>query len=291
MESSRSQEFIPVNIPSASALTDFNKRQSTQNVIGFSVCSLSLEEHLNQILKWAEARLSKVVCVANVHMLMEGHWHDDFSQILKQADMLTPDGMPLAWMVSWLRSKQQDRVAGMDLLLGLCQKVQQRQKVQQTVKFFFVGSTPDVLSRMEARLQRDFPLVEIAGIANFPFRPLTEEEDQALVKQINASGAGIVFVSLGCPKQERWMNEHRGKVRAVMIGLGGAFPVFAGKIKRAPASVRKLGLEWLYRLVQEPGRLWQRYASTIPPFVFLAMRQAFLRDDLQHEPRWRDENL
>lgn len=291
MESSRSQELVPVNAPSVSASVDFNKIQSSQNVIGFSVCALSLEEHLNQILKWAEVRLSRVVCVANVHMLMEGHWHDDFSQILKQADMLTPDGMPLAWMVSWLRLKRQDRVAGMDLLLGLCQKVQKNRRMQQTVKFFFVGSTPDVLSQMEARFHREFPSVKIAGIANFPFRPLTEEEDRALVEQINASGAGIVFVSLGCPKQERWMNEHRDKVRAVMIGLGGAFPVFAGKVKRAPAGVRKLGLEWLYRLVQEPGRLWQRYASTIPPFVFLALRQAFFRNEWQSKPRWRDKNL
>lgn len=250
-------------------------RQSTflshqvQDVIGFSICTLSLEEHIEQILQWADSHLSKVVCVANVHMLMEGRWHRDFSRVLKRADMLTPDGMPLAWMVSWLRLKRQDRVAGMDLFLGLCEKSRER-----PVSLFFVGSTPDVLSQIEHRIKTEFPEVKVAGFANFPFRQMSEEEDRALVKQINASKAGIVLVSLGCPKQERWMSAHKNRINGVMIGLGGAFPVFAGQKKRAPNFVRRLGLEWLYRLRQEPRRLWQRYASTIPPFIFLAIKQA-----------------
>ena len=248
------------------------KKTPVQDVIGFSVCTLSIEQHISQILDWADAQMSKVVCVANVHMLMEGHWHEDFSKILKQADMLTPDGAPLAWMVSWLRLRRQERVAGMDILLGLCQSAKER-----SVSLFFVGSTPDVLSSIQQKLSQDFPDVKILGIANFPFRPLTADEDRDLIQEINSSGAGIVLVSLGCPKQERWMNEHKDKVRAVMIGLGGVFPIFAGQKKWAPKIVRKLGLEWLYRLVQEPKRLWNRYATTIPPFVFLALRQAFRR--------------
>ncbi|MEO1684743.1 MAG: WecB/TagA/CpsF family glycosyltransferase [Cyanobacteria bacterium J06631_12] len=249
-----------------------NKETPTQNVIGFSVCSLSLEEHLDQILQWADARVSKVVCVANVHMLMEGHWHPDFSKILKQADMLTPDGMPLAWMVSWLQFKPQERVAGMDIFLGLCRRAK-----RQSVRLFLVGSTPEVRNNIQRKIKREFSGVEIAGIADFPFRPMTWQEDEALVKEINNSGANIVLVSLGCPKQERWMSAHKNRIHAVMIGLGGAFPVFAGKAKRAPAIIRKSGLEWLYRLKQEPKRLWQRYASTIPPFLFLAFRQAISR--------------
>lgn len=271
MISSHSKEGLAVNRRA------LDKRRHTQDVVGFSVCTLTLEQHIDKILEWADFRLSKVVCVANVHMIMEGHWHRDFSRILAQADMLTPDGMPLAWMVSWLRLRRQDRVAGMDLFLGLCKRAKER-----PVSLFFVGSTPDILSAIQVRIEQEFPNVDIAGVANFPFRKLTREEDDALVRQINTSGTGIVLVSLGCPKQERWMTEHRDRINAVMIGLGGAFPVFAGKVRWAPAIIRKLGLEWLYRLYQEPKRLWTRYATTIPPFVFLALRQALTRRVRRH---------
>lgn len=266
--SSRSQEVLSVKY------NTLERFKHTQDVVGFSVCALSLEQHIDTILDWADARLSKVVCVANVHMLMEGHWHRDFARVLVKADMLTPDGMPLVWMVSWLRLRWQDRVAGMDLFLGLCKRAKER-----NVSLFFVGSTPDILASVRHRLEQEFPRVKIAGIADYPFRALRPDEDDALVKQINRSGAGIVLVSLGCPKQERWMAEHRDRINAVMIGLGGAFPVFSGQVRWAPPLIRQLGLEWLYRLYQEPRRLWRRYATTIPPFVFLALKQAIFRQD------------
>jgi N-acetylglucosaminyldiphosphoundecaprenol N-acetyl-beta-D-mannosaminyltransferase len=106
-----------------------------------------------------------------------------------------------------------------------------------------------------------------------PFRPLTQAEDNAIIQKIHDSGAGIVLVSLGCPKQEYWMNQHKDKIQAVMVGLGGVFPVYAGIHKRAPLWIRNLGLEWFYRLIQEPRRLWKRYRTTIPPFIWLAFRQ------------------
>ena len=240
----------------------------TQNVVGFDICSLSLEEQLSQMLQWADERLSKVVCVANVHMIMEGNQRSDFSCVLNQADMLTPDGMPLAWMVSWLQFKKQERVAGMDIFLGLCEKANER-----PISLFLVGSTAKTLGKIQQRLNDEYPSVKVLGKAPLPFRPLTAAEDTALVQQINDSGAGLVFVCLGCPKQERWMHEHKNQINAVMVGLGGAFSVFAGEVKRAPKFVRSLGLEWLYRLVQEPRRLWKRYFSTIPPFLYLALRQ------------------
>jgi N-acetylglucosaminyldiphosphoundecaprenol N-acetyl-beta-D-mannosaminyltransferase len=106
-----------------------------------------------------------------------------------------------------------------------------------------------------------------------PFRPLTQAEDEALIQKIHESGAGLVFVSLGCPKQEYWMAQHKNKIQAVMLGVGGVFPVYAGLHKRAPRRVREWGLEWLYRLIQEPRRLWKRYFETIPPFMWLAIKQ------------------
>jgi N-acetylglucosaminyldiphosphoundecaprenol N-acetyl-beta-D-mannosaminyltransferase len=241
---------------------------STHKVIGFAISTLSFDDHIDIIVDWAKARLSKVVCVANVHMLMEGHWQPEFAEVLTRADLLTPDGMPLVWMTSFMKGRPQDRVAGMDLMLALCEKA-----YGAGVSIFLLGSTPEMLARIYKKLSQDFPDLNIAGMVSPPFRPLTVEEDEAIIKAINASGAGVVLVSLGCPKQEYWMHTHRNKVRAVMVGLGGAFPVYAGVQQWAPAWIRKGGLEWIYRLFQEPRRLWKRYASTIPPFLWLAFKQ------------------
>ncbi|GAB4145656.1 MAG: WecB/TagA/CpsF family glycosyltransferase [Cyanobacteria bacterium J069] len=240
----------------------------TQNVIGFPVTSLSFDEQMDWMLEWAAQNLSKSVYVANVHMLMEATWNREFGTVLANGDMVTPDGMPLVWLMSWIGKYKQDRVAGMDIILGLCQRMSQRK-----ISVFFLGSDAYTLQQMRYRLKREFPNLRIAGMEPLPFRPLTDEEDQAITKQINESGAGIVMVSLGCPKQEKWISAHRDQVTAVMIGLGGAFPVYAGVQKWAPEIIRKLGFEWLYRLMQEPGRLWKRYAKTIPPFTVLALMQ------------------
>ena len=240
----------------------------TQSVIGFPVTAESFETKVDTMLGWAQQRLSKVVCVANVHMLIEAKHHMGFASILHRADMLTPDGMPLVWLTSWISNRRQERVAGMDILFSLCHKA-----TEKNVSLFFLGSTPTILDRMQQRLNREFPELPIAGMEDLPFRPLTYEEDEALIHRLNNSGAGIVLVSLGCPKQERWMPAHKNKVNAVMIGIGGVFPVFAGAQKWAPAWVRKNGLEWLYRLLQEPRRLWKRYAKTIPLFLWLASKQ------------------
>jgi N-acetylglucosaminyldiphosphoundecaprenol N-acetyl-beta-D-mannosaminyltransferase len=240
----------------------------TQNVTGFPISALSFDGQVSTMMRWAKGRLSKVVCVSNVHMIMEGHWRPEFSQVLLGADLLTPDGMPLVWLTSLMKRKPQDRVAGMELMLALCERAQ-----ALGVSLFLLGSTPEMLAQIRQQLSHDFPGLQVVGIVSPPFRELSEEEDRAIVNQIRMSGAGLVFVSLGCPKQEHWMFTHRDKVQAVMVGLGGAFSVYAGATQWAPAWVRKYGLEWLYRLLQEPGRLWKRYAITIPPFLWLAFKQ------------------
>ncbi|MEY2976189.1 MAG: WecB/TagA/CpsF family glycosyltransferase [Prochlorotrichaceae cyanobacterium] len=237
-------------------------------VIDYPVTALSLDQQTDLILRWAQQRSSRYVCVANVHMLMEAHNHDSMSKVLEGADLVTPDGMPLVWMMRMLGIKQQERVCGVDILVDLCQKAS---NLKQSV--YFLGSDQFTLGKMRDRLEVEFPNLQVAAYHPLPFRPLSEAEDAELIEQINASGAGIVFVSLGCPKQERWMAAHRDKINAVMIGLGGAFPVYAGLQKRAPELVRNAGLEWAYRLAQEPKRLWNRYASTIPPFAYLALKQ------------------
>jgi N-acetylglucosaminyldiphosphoundecaprenol N-acetyl-beta-D-mannosaminyltransferase len=240
----------------------------SKDVIGFPVTAMPFERQIDLMTHWAKEHHSKAVCVANVHMLIEAYQHPDFAEVLHAADLVTPDGMPLVWMLKILGAKDQDRVAGLDILQGLCTAAS-----NSGVSVFFLGSQKLILDRMKVRLEQEFPDLKIAGMEPLPFRPLTPEEDDELIQHVNKSGAGIVFIALGCPKQEAWMSHHKGRIHAVMVGLGGAFPVYAGVHKRAPSLVRSLGFEWLYRLIQEPRRLWGRYRGTIPIFIWLACKQ------------------
>lgn len=245
-------------------------------VIGASVTAAPFKDQVSTMITWAKERSSRIVCVANVHMLMESRWDEGFRSILEKADLVTPDGMPLVWMIRCLGFRSQDRVAGMDIFLSICQYA-----VMENVSVYLLGCTQAVIDQMLIKLKHDFPRLELAGAEPLPFRPLTDMEDADLVERINASGAGVMFLSLGCPKQERWMNAHKDRIQSVMVGIGGVFTVYAGIQKRAPTWVRESGLEWLYRLVQEPRRLWTRYRKTIPPFILLAIRQVLGRSRIQ----------
>ena len=237
-------------------------------VIGLPVTALLFDDQISLMLKWAKCLTSKVVCIANVHMLVEAYQDPEFAPVLRNADLVTPDGMPLVWMLRLMGASNQDRVAGLDILSALCE-----QASTENISIFFLGSQASILEKIRSRLQQDFPNLQVAGMEPLPFRPLSEDEDRAVVQKLNESGCGLVFVSLGCPKQELWMSKHKDRVQAVMIGLGGAFPVYAGLHKRAPKVVRSLGLEWFYRLLQEPCRLWVRYGTTIPIFMWLVCKQ------------------
>lgn len=245
-------------------------------VLNVPVTALKFEAQIALMLEWAKTQKSRTVCVANVHMVVEAHQRPAFANILKNADMVTPDGMPLVWMMRLLGKLNQNRVAGLDIMLALCS-----QASKEGISIFLLGSELSILEQMKTKFKEEFPNLKIAGAKPLPFRQLTEAEDDAISQTINSSGAGIVFVSLGCPKQETWMTKQQGKVQAVMIGLGGAFPVYAGLKKRAPRFIRNAGLEWLYRLVQEPRRLWWRYSSTIPIFLWLALKQLLVSKTYQ----------
>ena len=266
------EEFVyshlMVPLMEISSLAKLKEHYPTHLVTGFPISTLSFNGQVEVIMSWARARLSRVVCVSNVHMLMEGHWKRSFSDVLMNADLLTPDGMPLVWMTSLMKGRTQERVAGMELMLALCAEAE-----ASGISLFLLGSTDEILAEIQRRFAEDFPKLKIAGIESPPFREINPMEDKETISRINASGAALVFVSLGCPKQERWMSEHRGRIKAVMVGLGGVFEVYAGSKRWAPSWMRRHGLEWLYRLKQDPRRLWRRYASTIPPFVYLALKQ------------------
>ncbi|WP_017297416.1 WecB/TagA/CpsF family glycosyltransferase [Nodosilinea nodulosa] len=239
-----------------------------EQILGFSVAASSFNDQINLIMQWGQQRLGRMVCVANVHMLMEARWSPTFARVLWGADMLTPDGMPLVWTLNMLRKSAHDRVAGMYILREVCQRAS-----ATGMGVYFLGTDDDTLAGMRQRLNQEFPDLVIAGMEPLPFRPLTPEEDRHIVQAINESQAGVVFVALGCPKQEIWMHQHRHRIHAVMVGIGGVFPIYAGIKKHAPQWIQDSGLEWFYRLSQEPGRLWKRYFRTIPPFVYLSAKQ------------------
>lgn len=201
-------------------------------------------------------------------MTIEAHWDEQFADLVNKADLLTPDGMPLAKAMKLLYGIQQDRVAGMDLLPDLLKEAE-----KQDLSVFFYGGTQEMLDRTKEFVATNYPLLEKHHYLSPPFRPLTEEEEQDVVTRINDSGVNLVFVALGCPKQEKWMAAMKGKINACMIGIGGALPVMIGMQKRAPQWMQKMSLEWLYRLAQEPRRLFKRYFITNSLFLFLILRQ------------------
>jgi N-acetylglucosaminyldiphosphoundecaprenol N-acetyl-beta-D-mannosaminyltransferase len=227
----------------------------------------SFNSMADEIISLASAAESATVCVANVHMLVEAHQDVSFAEVVNNADLVTPDGMPLVWAMRLLHGIKNDRVAGMDLLPRLLSLA-----LDKNLPVFFYGGSQKMLDATNIYIQKNYSLLKVAGMYSPPFRPLLAEEEAAVADRINNSGARLVFVVLGCPKQEKWMNTMKGKIHAAMVGVGGALPVLVGEQKRAPAWMQKNGFEWLYRLVQEPGRLWKRYFYTNTVFILLLVR-------------------
>ena len=237
-------------------------------VLGVPIDALSAQTAVQRIAEWAQRRESRVVCICNAHSVVTAAHDPAFMRALQAADMATPDGAPVAWMLRRQGVAGQQRVSGPDLMLDCC-----AQLAQQGVSIFLYGSSPATLDALQRALRVREPGLHIAGAHSPPFRALTAAEDTAVVDHIHASGAGVVWVSLGCPKQELWMAAHRGRVQAVMVGVGAAFNFHAGTVRRAPLWMREHGLEWLYRLASEPRRLWRRYLLTNTAFLVGAARQ------------------
>ena len=213
------------------------------------------------------------VCFATVHMVMEAYDSPEFASRVNAADMIVTDGMPIVWMQKRQGKETASRVRANDLMIALC-----RYAETHGLAVGFYGGKQEVLDAILERAGRDFPDLEIAYAHSPPYRPLTEEEDHQITREINASAPDILFVGLGCPKQENWMAAHRDKLRAVMLGVGASFDFFAGNVKESPEWVGRLGLEWLFRWMQEPRRLWRRYLILNPRFMWLAFRQLLSRN-------------
>jgi N-acetylglucosaminyldiphosphoundecaprenol N-acetyl-beta-D-mannosaminyltransferase len=231
-------------------------------VIGSHIDAVDWGDCLDRIFAWAARRESRYACLCNAHSVVTACRDPGFGRIIDEADLAVPDGAPVAWRLSALGHAGQPRISGAELMWKCCARA-----AGASVPVFLYGSTPDTLRRLSARLARDFPRLKIVGCYSPPFRPLTSAEDALVSRAVDESGARVVFVSLGCPKQETWMAAHRGRIHAVMVGVGAAFDFHAGTIKRAPHWMRIAGLEWLHRLASEPRRLWRRYLVTNTLFI------------------------
>jgi exopolysaccharide biosynthesis WecB/TagA/CpsF family protein len=207
-----------------------------------------------------------------VHSLVTAAQDKRYLDRINTFEVVAPDGQPVRWALNYFyRAGLKDRVYGPEFTIRLCKAA-----AEEGVSVYLFGGTEEVLAKFAETLRQKFPKLQIAGMEAPPFRPLTPEEDAAVINRVNASGAGLMFIGIGCPKQEHYAFEHRHSIRAVQLCVGAAFDFHAGVKKMAPAWMQKRGLEWLYRLVSEPGRLWKRYLVTNSIYVMMFLKKAIV---------------
>lgn len=237
-------------------------------VLGVRVDALQLPDVSAIIEQWVQDHgRCRYIAVTGIHGVMEAQHDPEFKRILNSADLVVPDGMPLVWLSRLKGIGLKRRVYGPELMLSVCQ-----QRTSERLRHFLLGGAPGVADRLAIVLQDKYPGLEIVGICSPPFRPLTSDEDEKLVAAMNRTSPDIVWVGLGTPLQERWMHEHRDRLNAsVLLGVGAAFDLHAGIKKQAPVWMRENGMEWLFRLLQEPRRLWRRYLVYGSQFIFYVL--------------------
>ena len=228
-----------------------------------------MEQTISYITDRLEDLKGNYICVSNVHTTVMAFRDKAYRRVQNSAAMALPDGQPLS-IVSRLRGyPQAQRVPGPDLMPAILKLSQEKGYTH-----YFYGSTEQTLKKLEKVLHTNYPGLRIAGMYAPPFRKLTPQEDEADVRRINESGADFVWVALGAPKQEQWMYAHRGRVKGLMIGVGAAFDFIAGTVKRAPGWMQSLCMEWIFRIMQDPGRMLPRYLNTNFSFVYHACRES-----------------
>jgi N-acetylglucosaminyldiphosphoundecaprenol N-acetyl-beta-D-mannosaminyltransferase len=242
--------------------------EQRQTVLGARISVLGWEQAVAQLLDWGAQRAPRYVCLCNAHSVVCSTRDARFRNIINNADLATADGAPVAWAVSHFARTRQPRINGPDLMWRYLAAAERH---GQSV--FLYGSTPHTLARLREAIAAAFPALRIAGALSPPFGQHSAQQDRADVDCINASGANLVFVGLGCPKQEYWMASHCGRVAAPLVGVGAAFDYHAGTLRRAPLWWQHNGLEWLYRLGAEPRRLARRYLVTNTLFMVGLARQ------------------
>lgn len=233
------------------------------DVLGVGISAVDMDMARDEITRWIDAREPHYVCVTGVHGVMESQRDAELLAIHNSSGLTTPDGMPMVWAGHRAGAKWMRRVYGPDLMISVLERA-----AEQGWGSFLYGGKEGVPELVAARLKERFPTLRIVGTYSPPFRPLTPDEDDALVERINTTRPDLVWVGLSTPKQERWMASHVGRISApALIGVGAAFDFHAGLIPQAPPWMQSRGLEWLYRLTKEPRRLWKRYLRNNPSFV------------------------
>lgn len=239
------------------------------DVLGVGVSAINMDIAIDVIDRWITSGTRHYVCITGVHGVMESQRDEALRRIHNEAGLVTPDGMPLVWLSKWRGWRNTSRVYGPDLMLALCERSQ-----ATGYRHYFYGGQPGVPEQLARRLQHRFPGLAVTGTFSPPFRPLSAAEQTEIVARINDARPDIVWVGLGTPKQERWMAQHVSRLHAsALIGVGAAFDLHAGLRRQAPSWMQRTGLEWLFRLGQEPRRLWRRYLVNNPLFLWLTVLQ------------------
>lgn len=241
-------------------------------VLSLRVDLTDYQSAITKITELARANRGGYVCVANVHVTIEAEDDPAYAALVNDADLVLPDGTPLVWMQRWQGNENASQVRGPSLMPMLMEHSE-----RENLKVGFLGGRQEVLDRIIDRAKKEYPSLQVSYVHSPPFRALTDDEHHAISNDVNAAGVQILFVGLGCPKQERWMAANRERLSAVSIGVGAAFDLYAGDIREAPPVISKLGLEWMFRLMQEPRRLFSRYLLVNPRFMFLAGKQLITR--------------
>lgn len=246
------------------------RKPFTNCILGVNISITNMQEMINIIMSQLDELKGEYVCFSNVHTTVMAYEDAEYRHIQNSAFVALPDGSPLSYVQRMRGHEEAQRVAGPDFMSELWKATEDTE-----VSHYFYGASESTIESLRECLEKKYPNLKIAGMESPPFRPLTAEEDEAAIKRINESGADILWVGLGAPKQEKWMYEHRGKINAVMMGVGAGFDFHAGIAKRAPMWMQTHYLEWLYRLTSDPKRLWKRYVTTNGRFVFLLAKYAW----------------
>lgn len=233
------------------------------NILNVNIAAVNMSWTIDFFKHYSKSLDGEYICVSNVHTTVMSYENKKYQEVQNNAILALPDGGPLSFIGRRNGFKDMERIAGPDLMAELF-KISQSNKLRH----YFYGSTENTLNRLEENIHVQYPDLIIAGKYSPPFSEVTAKQDQDIINRINAQNPDIIWVGLGAPKQEYWMAEHKDKIRGLMIGVGAGFDYFAGNIKRAPKWMQSNNLEWLYRLIQEPKRLFMRYLITNTKFIF-----------------------
>lgn len=246
-------------------MSDLEKRI---DVFGVKISNVNMDEAIIKIEEAIKIHKAHYVCISNVHTTVMSKQNEFFKNITNESYLSTPDGVPLVWYAKLTGNKKISRVAGPDLMDSLF-KISE----EKCYTHYFYGGSENTLEQLKKELENKYPRLKIVGMYSPPYRKLTPEEDNDIISIINKAKPNILWVGLGAPKQEFWMNDHKNRIKSsIMIGVGAGFDFFAGTIKRAPLWMQKSGLEWLFRLSQEPTRLWKRYFVTNSLFILYSIQ-------------------